>query len=49
MLTALDFWTVKNIIGRKLVKLRWWYIPDDSIGGQENWIFESKGISYFKR
>jgi hypothetical protein len=32
VLLALDFWTVKNISGRKLVGLRWWnqVLPDGS-------------------
>ena len=42
MLSALDFWITKNIIGRKLVKLRWWYIIDEHSEGSERWIFESK-------
>ncbi len=33
MIVALDFWISKNIIGRKLVKLRWWYTIDDAKGG----------------
>lgn len=37
--SALDFWTVKNITGRKLVGLRWWnHVRDD---GSSEWIFES--------
>ena len=24
LMSAFDFWTVKNITGRKLVSLRWW-------------------------
>jgi len=40
-LCAMDFWLTQNIIGRKLVKLRWWYIIDDSTGGEEVWLFES--------
>lgn len=32
MLVAIDFWICKNIIGRKLVKLRWWYTIDNSKG-----------------
>jgi hypothetical protein len=36
---ALDFWTVKNVTGRKLVGLRWWsQIHDD---GQEVWLYET--------
>jgi hypothetical protein len=42
ILIAVDFWITKNIIGRKLVKLRWWYTIDDSTGGGEAWIYESK-------
>lgn len=43
ILIALDFWICKNIIGRKLVKLRWWYIiNDDQFGGSEKWIFEHR-------
>ena len=45
MLCAIDFWVVKNIIGRKLVKLRWWYTVDDGTGN-ERWIFESKSIDF---
>lgn len=41
-LCAMDFWLTQNIIGRKLVKLRWWYMIDDSTGGEEVWLFESK-------
>ena len=39
LLSALDFWAVKNITGRKLVGLRWWSgFKDD---GTEEWYFES--------
>lgn len=41
MATAIDFWIVKNIVGRKLVKMRWWYIIDNE--GNERWHFESRG------
>jgi len=41
MMTALDFWITKNIVGRKLVKMRWWYIIDNE--GNERWHYESKG------
>lgn len=43
VLLALDFWTVKNITGRKMVGLRWTNFVDDS--GHSYWIFEGrKGI-----
>jgi hypothetical protein len=29
MLTSIDFWVLKNIVGRKLVKMRWWFIIDN--------------------
>lgn len=29
ILSALDFWTVKNITGRLLVGLRWWSDYDE--------------------
>ena len=29
MLQSIDFWVVKNIVGRKLVKMRWWFIIDN--------------------
>jgi len=36
---AADFWTVKNISGRLMVRLRWWNrITDD---GKSEWVFES--------
>lgn len=39
LLSALDFWTVKNVTGRLLVGLRWWNDFDES--GKEIWRFES--------
>jgi hypothetical protein len=39
ILTALDFWTVKNVTGRLLVGLRWWSDYDEK--GKEIWKFES--------
>ena len=50
ILIAIDFWICKNIIGRKLVKLRWWWAMDDAIGGVEKWFFEhdsSNSFDYF--
>mmetsp|Transcript_27789 Transcript_27789/g.26844 ORF Transcript_27789/g.26844 Transcript_27789/m.26844 type:complete len:130 (-) Transcript_27789:36-425(-) len=42
-LTAVDFWISKNIIGRKLVRLRWWYTLDPSkLGSREVWFFEHR-------
>ena len=39
ILSAFDFWFVKNVSGRILVGLRWWNeVKDD---GNEEWIFES--------
>ena len=38
-LSAMDFWTVKNITGRILVNLRWWSEVDPT--GREKWVFES--------
>jgi len=39
MLSAIDFWTVKNVSGRLLVGLRWWNYMDDN--GNSQWKFES--------
>jgi len=39
MLSAFDFWTVKNVSGRLLVGLRWWNTIDDN--GESKWHFES--------
>jgi hypothetical protein len=39
ILSALDFWTVKNVTGRLLVGLRWWSDFDEK--GKEVWKFES--------
>lgn len=39
LLSALDFWTVKNVTGRLLVGLRWWNDFDQN--GREVWRFES--------
>ena len=41
---ALDFWTVKNITGRKLVGLRWW--SDFKDDGTEIWFFESHDTNF---
>jgi len=40
MLSSIDFWVVKNIVGRKLVKMRWWFIIDNE--GNERWWYESR-------
>ena len=39
VISAIDFWMVKNISGRLLVGLRWW--NDFKEDGTEVWIFES--------
>ena len=46
ILIAIDFWVCKNIVGRKLVKLRWWWAVDDTKGGAENWFFEHRWSKY---
>ncbi|KAL8222912.1 hypothetical protein R6Q57_020311 [Mikania cordata] len=38
LLSALDFWVVKNVSGRILVGLRWWNEIDDN--GESVWKFE---------
>jgi hypothetical protein len=39
VLSAMDFWSVKNVIGRLMVGLRWWNeIQED---GQDRWYFEA--------
>ncbi|KRY50399.1 Golgi apparatus membrane protein TVP23 -like protein B [Trichinella britovi] len=38
--SSVDFWTVKNITGRKLVRLRWWNVVDEN--GNSIWKFEAK-------
>ena len=43
ILSASDFWTIKNVSGRILVGLRWW--NDVKENGEEIWIFESKNES----
>jgi len=43
ILSAADFWTIKNISGRILVGLRWWNEVKEN--GEEVWIFESKNES----
>ncbi|CAK82457.1 unnamed protein product (macronuclear) [Paramecium tetraurelia] len=45
ILSAIDFWTVKNITGRqKLVGLRWWSeVKED---GSEEWIYESQVANF---
>ncbi len=39
ILTALDFWVVKNVTGRLLVGLRWTSIYKED--GTEEWSFQS--------
>ena len=39
LLSAIDFWTVKNVSGRLLVGLRWWHDFDEN--GKEIWKFDS--------
>eukprot|EP00117_Sycon_ciliatum_P008731 scpid35638/ scgid11306/ Protein FAM18B1 len=40
LLSAFDFWTVKNVTGRLLVGLRWWNKVDED--GKSDWVFESR-------
>jgi len=37
---SIDFWTVKNIMGRKLVGMTWWMKVSEETGDEE-WIFHS--------
>lgn len=46
LLLSFDFWTVKNVSGRKLVGLRWWNEVSDD--GSSKWIYESKGVSLMR-
>lgn len=46
MLTSIDFWIVKNIVGRKLIKMRWWFLIDNQ--GNERWYYEYKGKKNFE-
>lgn len=45
LLSAADFWTIKNITGRLLVGLRWWN-ETKAEDGSNLWIFENKGSNY---
>lgn len=40
LLLAADFYYLKNIVGRRLVGLRWWNEVDPSTG-DSHWVFES--------
>ena len=44
LMSAFDFWTVKNITGRLLVGLRWWneMLPD----GTNKWLFENNLVPH---
>ena len=42
LLSAFDFWTVKNVTGRLLVGLRWWNKIDED--GVSQWVFESRKV-----
>ena len=44
ILSAVDFWTVKNVTGRLLVGLRWWSDFDEK--GKQLWKFESYDMDY---
>lgn len=39
VLIAFDFWTIKNVSGRRLVGMRWWNETDQE--GESLWRFES--------
>ncbi|KAM7533511.1 hypothetical protein Aperf_G00000124794 [Anoplocephala perfoliata] len=47
-LFALDFWLVKNISGRLLVRLRWWNSVNPQTGAS-TWIFESANTNSLSR
>ena len=40
LLQSADFYATKNIVGRKLAKLRWWATVDETTG-KSNWRYES--------
>jgi hypothetical protein len=40
ILLAMDFYYLKNIVGRRLVGLRWWNEVDPATGDSK-WVFES--------
>jgi hypothetical protein len=42
LLLGFDFWTVKNVSGRRLVGLRWWSQMKED--GTEEWVFESRQV-----
>ena len=37
---SVDFWVVKNIVGRRLVGMTWWMKIEEQ-SGEETWIFHS--------
>lgn len=45
LLSAFDFWAVKNVTGRLLVGLRWWNQVDEN--GVSHWVFESRKVRHF--
>ncbi|KII62072.1 putative Golgi apparatus membrane protein-like protein 1 [Thelohanellus kitauei] len=40
IISAIDFWIVKNLSGRFLVGMRWWNMVDEE--GNTKWIFENR-------
>ncbi|KAH7650050.1 FAM18-like protein [Cryptosporidium bovis] len=46
ILLSLDFWTVKNVTGRILIRMRWWY--EISKDGETIWMFETDNQSETK-
>ncbi|SCV68099.1 BQ2448_220 [Microbotryum intermedium] len=46
VLLSLDFWTVRNVSGRRLVGLRFWSQVDED--GTAFWVFESRSVSSSK-
>ncbi|SGY17417.1 BQ5605_C015g07778 [Microbotryum silenes-dioicae] len=47
VLLSLDFWTVRNVSGRRLVGLRFWSQVDED--GTAFWVFESRSVSTLHR
>jgi hypothetical protein len=37
LLSAIDFWVVKNIVGPRLMMMQWWFIIKSC--GKERWRF----------
>lgn len=48
VLIVVEFWYMKNVIGRRLCGMRWWQVPSSG-GSGTTWRFEHRALDQVRR